>query len=243
MLVLRVRYLVRNVLLKAFKLIKVKYSALFEDEIEYVLNYPDQGAFLDVGANVGSYIQAAKQNKNFDLVVGIEPVPFLFGRLQRIFKNGAFIINGVLSNETGQGKLLIPLFDGVGKFSRASLNKEQFDDGSRLESIEVKSFTLDSIRSKMDKKFSFVKVDVEGHELSVLQGAKETIVRDKPTFLIEIELSNYSSFNEFFAVFDFLSNFGYECYIWKNGLHPLSQSEIESFARAKIFNNWIFKNT
>ena len=32
-----------------------------------------------------------------------------------------------------------------------------------------------------------MKIDVEGHELEVIEGAKETITKDKPILLIEIE--------------------------------------------------------
>ena len=33
----------------------------------------------------------------------------------------------------------------------------------------------------------FIKIDVEGHELKVIDGAKETIEKHKPNLLIEIE--------------------------------------------------------
>ena len=36
-------------------------------------------------------------------------------------------------------------------------------------------------------RIGFIKIDVEGHELNVLEGAKRTISRDRPTLLIECE--------------------------------------------------------
>ena len=243
MIVWQIRYVLRKLLLRAFLLVHAKYLVLFEDEMEYVINYDKEGVFIDVGANVGSYLQAANHNKRFAQVIGIEPVPSLYNRLKRIFKSRVLMINGVISSDMGKETLYIPSFRGNSKFSRASLNRAQFEDNRTLDALEVNSFSLDSLRSKMAGKCSFVKIDVEGHELSVLEGARNIIDDDSPAFLIEIELDNYDNYDNFYRVFSIMFDHGYKCYVWKNGLHSVKPHEIETLAGTRIFNNWIFKIT
>jgi hypothetical protein len=51
---------------------------------------------------------------------------------------------------------------------------------------------------------SFIKIDVEGHELKVLKGAEETLKKHKPTVLIEIH-----DFSEDHDVHKFMMSLGY----------------------------------
>jgi FkbM family methyltransferase len=56
----------------------------------------------------------------------------------------------------------------------------------------------------------FIKIDVEGHELSVLRGASNTIERHRPVMLIEIEDRHKPNATR--DVHRFLGNLGYEGY-------------------------------
>jgi hypothetical protein len=84
----------------------------------------------------------------------------------------------------------------------------------------------------------FIKIDVEGHELSVLKGARELLQRDKPNLLIEIDLTGHSEegFNE---VFNFLYALGYESFVYQNkALIQIRGRELE-FGASSI--NFIFR--
>jgi hypothetical protein len=52
---------------------------------------------------------------------------------------------------------------------------------------------------------SFVKIDVEGHELQVLKGAEETIKKHKPVLLVEI-----GNFSEDHEVHKCIKSLGYK---------------------------------
>jgi hypothetical protein len=55
---------------------------------------------------------------------------------------------------------------------------------------------------------SYIKIDVEGHELDVLEGGRKTMARCRPVVLAEVKESNLS------AVADYFSRLGYrECYL------------------------------
>jgi FkbM family methyltransferase len=60
---------------------------------------------------------------------------------------------------------------------------EQYLNGSS-NTISVKTRTLDSV-AKEDKIPSLIKIDVEGHEIEVLDGGKNTLVEKKPLLIIE----------------------------------------------------------
>ena len=64
---------------------------------------------------------------------------------------------------------------------RSSLERDNPVEGVR-EKVLIQ--TLDSFAFQ---NVGFIKIDVEGHELSVLRGAIATIERERPNFLIEIE--------------------------------------------------------
>ena len=53
---------------------------------------------------------------------------------------------------------------------------------------DVKTITIDYFfkNKRIMHKFPYIKVDVEGYEINVIQGAEKTIQNMRPTFLIEI---------------------------------------------------------
>ncbi len=53
-------------------------------------------------------------------------------------------------------------------------------------SIEVEALPLDKIFSNENKKISAIKIDVEGAETQVIDGAKKVLQRDKPVIFIEL---------------------------------------------------------
>ena len=69
------------------------------------------------------------------------------------------------------------------------------------EGVDVSCERLDDIYTGVP---SFIKIDVEGHELQVLKGATETIKKHKPTILIEIH-----DFSEDSEIHQYLKSLGY----------------------------------
>ena len=71
---------------------------------------------------------------------------------------------------------------------------------------------MDSIR--FENKIGFIKIDVEGHELEVIQGALNTIKENQPVLLIEIEERH--SKRKVFDSIKYIKNIGYNCYFEKD---------------------------
>ena len=94
-------------------------------------------------------------------------------------------------------------------------NLEKADDNFEH---KIYTKTLDSFNIT---NVSFMKIDVEGFERAVLDGAINTVINNTPTILIEIWCTSTNSIKHFnekngeikkqFDVFEYLFNFGYIC--------------------------------
>ena len=93
-----------------------------------------------------------------------------------------------LSNETGSASFFIPLAEDSSELHLAGNLKNSHSQFERQSVIKVDVRTLNSFALK---DVQFVKVDVEGSELEVLEGARETIQRDHPGLLLELLSGTY----------------------------------------------------
>lgn len=166
------------------------------DLLRDIVRKINKPVFFDVGANLGSFtIGLAKTiNENGGLIYAFEPQRVVFNCLC-----GSVIMNGydnifVNHNLVGDGKdeyIEIPRFDysetcsfgsvEFGDRQNERLHQERREDGLK---DFVKIVTLDSFIDKVEK-VDLIKIDVEGMEESVLDGAKAMIGKHKPVLFIE----------------------------------------------------------
>jgi hypothetical protein len=89
-----------------------------------------------------------------------------------------------LSDQNGEGELFIPQGESGLVHGLASLERQACESGASIASLNVQTARLDAV---VTGDIAFVKIDVEGHELNVLQGATGLIERCQPVFLVEAE--------------------------------------------------------
>ena len=90
-----------------------------------------------------------------------------------------------LSSRSGTGELRIPSHSN-GELLRAFAGLEERGEiVAERRTVELK--TLDGILAGRQQRVSFIKCDVEGHELEVFQGALAILDTDRPNLLVEIE--------------------------------------------------------
>lgn len=197
------------------------------------------GTAIDIGANIGFYSYAlSKICKN---VEAFEPNLACLQILKAYDAKNVRTHNIGLSSKPGTLTLHIPIFNGKESAGHATVN-----------SLDVEHLSINISVKKLDdyafKKVSFIKIDVEGHEYEVIKGAEETLLREKPTLLIEIEQRHLNF--PMTLIFDKLTNLGYNGYfLYEDKLQPLcnfsyefhQKSVIEAIASRKYVNNFIFK--
>lgn len=141
---------------------------------------------VDIGANRGVYTSwMAKRAVRVD---AFEPQPALAKYIRDAQLRHVHVHETALSDHAGVAMLLVPDDDGLARIassdpSDAVATAAEFELGARRE-LGVQLRTLDSF-GLVD--VGFLKIDAEGHELAVLQGAHETITTSRPVVFIESE--------------------------------------------------------
>ncbi len=140
---------------------------------------------IDVGAKVGMYTYRIRKNSSD--VLAFEPIPLFHNMLKKVFDDTRSRIEPVaVSSCRGKATLRMP-FDCTGdaQFGRSTIdpsNPLTHKQVARTEDLEVETRTIDEYTLPS---VGFIKIDVEGHEVSVLEGATQTIAQHKPNLLIE----------------------------------------------------------
>jgi FkbM family methyltransferase len=191
---------------------------------------PPDGVFLDVGANVGIHTLAAAKlvAAGGGAVVGFEPHPQNFRTLtDNVNLNG---LRHVAVHQLGLAEaadVLICKGPPRGNWSLASREGVSFE--VRLVSLD------DHLEEHPLPRLDMIKMDVEGAEVRVLQGARETIARFQPLIVFEMCPAWLRRMNtspaELLAT---LQGFGYVIHPLPTG-RPIWGSAITS---ADSFNDW-----
>ena len=163
-------------------LVERHHKKFRDDEIEVAildLIVPANTIAIDVGANWGVY--ARSLSALCRTVYCLEPNPVLARLIAKTLPANCIVRQAAASHADGMATLHIPLGDGRMLDGLASLN--QFDD-VQTHAVHVPTLRIDDLTPE---KVGFVKIDVEGAETLVLQGAEHLIENVRPVFLIEIE--------------------------------------------------------
>lgn len=154
--------------------------------------YANRDVF-DVGAYIGdSAYVLAKYNphKIYSYEIGKQLFETTKENVKKLhIDNVTVVINKGISDKVGEISI-----DDEKSFG-LSMNK----DGK----TKVPITTIDEERKHFNAKVGFIKADVEGFALNVLEGAKQTIAEDRPI----LQISIYHTFYEFFYVNEFIRQF------------------------------------
>jgi FkbM family methyltransferase len=136
---------------------------------------------VDAGANKGTYTYfLARLAKH---VHAFEPNPKMFQILRRSTARNVTASPIALSNEAGTAELRIPR-QRKGGYSNQGGSLSSAKISRNYKSVVVEARRLDDIELG---DVGFIKIDVEGFEQEVIDGAAATIKRCRPTMLVELE--------------------------------------------------------
>jgi len=230
------KYLLRKRLERAIK-------KNYEEELELLDKIVSKDLeSIDVGVYKGIYTYRLSQLSKH--VHSFEPNPLLFPYLKKNLKKlskNITLYNNALSNEIIETDLKIPKrsktlsknnYEERYKLGCGTIHKKNLLLNEEFITFRVKTERLDNII--IDNNIGFIKIDVEGHEKNVLEGAKALIAKNKPNLLVEIEERHSNEKVE--NTINYINALGYKSYYLEK-LNLISTSKIRDF---KIKNNYFF---
>ena len=155
-----------------------------------------QGLFIDIGVNTGQTLIKLKAIDEQRKYIGFEPNPNCVYYVQELIRANKFINVTLYPVGLADKTQLVELnfFTTDATDSAASIIAD-FRRGSTIYRKEfIPCFKFSDINLSISEDIAFIKIDVEGAELEVLQGLSEILKKYRPFILIEIlpvyDLSN-----------------------------------------------------
>lgn len=152
--------------------------------------------FIDVGVNIGQTLFKINSIDNSVNYWGFEPNQKCFQLVEDIISINKIKNAQIIPVGLSDSNKVIQLFrrNQMDSSSSMVLNFRNVED---KESIWVPVFKFDEINTELGiKNMDLIKVDVEGAELEVFQGMKNSLKKFKPLIVVEV-LPSYTKSNRF----------------------------------------------
>lgn len=158
------------------------------------------GVVLDVGANKGFTSLALKQFGS--RVIAFEPAPPVFEELKLnvAMHKDVRCEQFACSDMAGFASFYLDLTEG----SYGSSLLSDFQEKEAFTEVKVKTITVDEYCQRHNVVPTFIKIDVEGFEYSVIKGMKTLIEQYTPPLVFEFWHNGWNSENK--SMFEYLSN-------------------------------------
>jgi FkbM family methyltransferase len=197
--------------------------------LELARNFTSPGQIIfDVGANVGEFAVAAGHFVGSQgSVLAIEPDPFLCTLLHRTIAEpeNVELPLDILCAAVAERDGLAPFhIASRGRASNALAGHGLSTMGSIRSQFIAPVIKIDTLAQQW-RPPAFMKVDVEGAELLVLEGARQTLMRHRPLMLVEVTTMHD-------RVSELLARSGYRIFSpsGNGGLIDISQCAFNTFA-------------
>ncbi|WP_083931567.1 FkbM family methyltransferase [Methyloferula stellata] len=186
--------------------------ARIEPEIKYLKHLTSQEKVgLDLGANLGFYsaLLAPLCSRVIAFEANPQLIPYLMINTHRY--GNVTVVPLAVARQAGEAVFNIPFIEGedpIGYMGMGGITSGDFltklgvlGAPIRVQTIPIDALALTDV--------GFMKIDVEGSEHEVLEGARTTIERWRPAIIVENEFRHNP---ECTKVFEFLLSRGYEGY-------------------------------
>ncbi|MFZ5969207.1 MAG: FkbM family methyltransferase [Bacillota bacterium] len=163
----------------------------------------DEGAFLDIGANIGYYTLFMASSFPNMKCIGFEPHPKIYEQFKRNvtinqFKN-VTTYDYAVGDFNGQTDFHITRDDHYNK-ALAAINYYDLLEND-FQKVSVKIVTVDDILDDETKKnVRAMKIDTQGYEYEVIRGAQDLIKKSKPIICFESHSCSRYSESEIFSL-------------------------------------------
>ncbi|MGA2919430.1 FkbM family methyltransferase [Methanoregula sp.] len=204
---------------------------------------------LDIGANIGFFtLFMAKLIHKEGKIYCFEPHPTNFQLLLDNIKSNdlknVYPVNLALSNVTGKQQLSLNFFnDGGHSLGNLSNNLEVSKINPSVDKILVNTCTIDEFIAKNHiEKVDFIKIDVEGAEYWVFEGAKKLLSQSNAPDII-CEIGNTAAIQigkKESDIRELLYSFGYRSFFIEDGIRefgdeiPVTRLQNILFTKSEI---------
>ena len=203
----------------------LKLFQKFETAVSYILsNSINEKKFLkkklnkkeitviDIGANVGSYLDFIIKNFKYKKIYAFEPSTKAYGQLKNKFNSKNIILENIaLSNKKTKRKFYEYKLTSQSSFYKITSKKNPFKNLNNI--YKVKTLKLDEYLNLKEKKIDICKIDIQGEELNVLMGMQKYL-KKKKIKLIKVEITIRNDYdnnkNQFVEIINFLKKFNYD---------------------------------
>lgn len=201
------------------------FHHIFEDDFHEVSAFisvaKDKACFLDVGASRGVYSTIFKKLNPNGSVFAFEGSAKSCSAIEELAKKN------MISGQINVKECMVGNHNGKDYFSEENCGYVQILENESTNRIERKIITLDSFCEENNLAPDFIKIDVEGYELEVIQGANFILEEFSPVILLELHLSYLDQRNIYpNEIFKLFSQSGYQISDIQN--KPISFSRINS---------------
>ena len=206
----------------AKRLLRTVISSPVEEDFNVIDLFPDRESllFLDIGTNQGAALDVFLRKSKHCRIYSYEPNPYVFKKAYARFRSNPRVklYNFGLGERNGTFKFYVPVYRGYEFDGWGSLSPD-FDDSWLSETIlfydkkhlQIREMSCEIKRlDDLNVDPFFMKVDVQGAELAVVQGGEATIQRTHPVILLESGMHDE-------AIRDFLQQYGYRMYRYSKG--------------------------
>ena len=201
------------------------------------------GYCIDVGAHLGLYSMwlAKMKGKN---ILAFEPTPSVYEKCKSLVKLNNLsqhiqLYQKAVAGENGSAVFTLYKTrnseDDPTRFAEAN-SLENFDHGygAGFEKTEVECVTIDSINKSQTQTVCFIKIDAEGSEASILGGAVNTFITDRPVAIISLHAFMYKNPEQSLSeIYDF---FGTKNYQVLYRAKPINKNELLALKSLDIFD-------
>lgn len=205
----------------------------FEKDLWLVKNFCDQSSIsVDVGVNQGIFSRfMAKFSSE---VLCFECNDLLYPRLHRVLPGNTKLCKVALSDRSGLAQLRFdPQNTGIGTIEENNL----LMNNAGIKQVITQPVSIKCLDDYSLSSVSFIKIDIEGHELSCLKGSRALLEACRPVLLIEIEERHCPGNLE--AVTDFLKQYSYLPFVISaNGLYLRPIKDLATYSRQGYNNFW-----
>ena len=168
---------------------KISHNPTFSNLLVQLLYKNNINLVLDVGANVGQFAQSIRINGYDKKIVSFEPLLEAYNKLLKISKNDnrwEVYERCALGDRNEKSSINVSAYDQSSSIlSMTSLHSKIKKNSEYVSKQEINIYKLDSIFNEIcsSENKIFLKIDTQGYEDKIIEGAKKSLGRIKGILL------------------------------------------------------------